>query len=205
MKTKTILIVAICVVCAATLMSGCIDVDDPYTDEARFGAADVREDLASAGTLEIGTYENPTPLGEILTSSTGALDIGIIVIRRGEDVNYMAQRENMFNDEPGRGNEYMLVGIVVAYKEMSHLDNDEKFSLSSYDFDAYANNIECNSPFLVLPDEFDTSLSTYMMPGGVSTVWAIFEVPKESRVTIAYDRTFVRDVYYFDAGIGDFD
>lgn len=159
---------------------------------------------APTPTPKIGTYETPTPLGKRLTSSTGALNIGIASVNRGENVDCMIQRENTFNDRPASGNEYMLVSIIVGYKEMSHLDNDEKFLLSSYDFDAYANNVECDSPFLVLPEEFDTSSSTYMMPGSVSTVWKIFEVPKGERVTIAYDRTFVHDVYYFDTGTGDF-
>ena len=43
-----------------------------------------------------------------------------------------------------------------------------------------------------------------MMPGSATTIWLVYEVPKGEHVTIAYDRLFVEDVYYFDAGTGNF-
>lgn len=232
MTTNTILkIVMLCVVCAATMMSGCLEVDDPVNANTKvetvkdvYGGDTSTSTSTPAPTPNIpipvptitpgsglvkfgtfGTYKNPTPLDLMLISRTGALCICITNINRGEPINNMVQYENMFNDAPKSGNEYMLVGIVVVYIKKNHLDADEKFLLSSNDFDAYANGVECDSPYLVLPDEFDTSTSTYMMPDSASSVWMIYEVPKDARVTIAYDRIFVDDVYYFDAGTENFD
>lgn len=205
MKTNIILKIAmLCVICAATMMSGCLEVETEIVS-AEDSKTEIARTLSDSDLIKFGTYKNPMPLDKILISSTGALAIAITNIRRGDEVNNMIYRENMFNDPPKSGNEYMLVAMNVIYIKMDHLDIDDKFLLSNYDFNAYANGIECDSPFLVLPDELDTSSSIYMMPGSESLVWMVYEVPKNDRVIIAYERMFVDDIYYFDAGTGNFD
>ena len=87
---------------------------------------------------------------------------------------------------------------------MDHLDNDEKFLLSSHDFTAYVNGVECTTPWVVTPDDIDTDMSIYMLPGSVATAWMIYEVPKNEQVIIAYDRIFVDSTYYFNSGTGNF-
>ncbi len=105
----------------------------------------------------------------------------------------------MFNDEPSPGNEYMVVKIKFEY-----LGEDRKFLLSGHDFKAYANDVECETPFLVMPDKYPEMGSIDLMPGGSVEKWNVYEVPKDEQVTIAYERLFVSAIYYFDAGSGNY-
>jgi hypothetical protein len=70
------------------------------------------------------------------------------------------------------------------------LEGDREFYLSSGDFDAYANNAECEDLFVVMPDARPEMQSVTMMPGGTVGKWKCFEVPNGARATIAYDRLF---------------
>lgn len=149
--------------------------------------------------IKIGTYENPVPIGESFLSDTGALQITVTKVERGNHVYDYIANENMFNDEPAPGNEYMVVKIKFEY-----LFGDYEFKLSGHDFYAYANNIECKTPFLVMPDRYPEMGSIGLMPGGTVEKWIVFEVPKDEQVTIAYKRLFVMVEYYFDAGSGDY-
>ena len=148
---------------------------------------------------KIGTYENPAPLGETFLSDTGALRITITEVERGNQVYAYIANENMFNDEPEHGNEYMAVKIKFEY-----LDGGRKFMLSGYDFKAYANNVECEKPFLVMPDRYPEMGSVDLMPGGSVEKWIVYEAPKDEQVTIAYERLFVSAIYYFDVGSGNY-
>ena len=149
--------------------------------------------------VKIGTYENPAPLGETFLSDTGALRIPVTEVERGNQVYAYIANENMFNSEPAPGNEYMAAKIRFEY-----LDGDRKFPLSGYDFKAYANDVECNTPFLVMPDRYSEMGMIDLMPGGAVEKWKVYEVPKGERVTIAYERLFVSSIYYFDAGSGNY-
>ena len=150
-------------------------------------------------TVNIGTYENPAPLGEAFLSKTGTLRITLTEVERGNQVYAFIANENMFNDEPSPGNEYMVVKTKFEY-----LDGDRKFPLSGYDFKAYANDVECETPFLVMPDKYPEMGSIDLMPGGSVEKWNIYEVPKDEQVTIAYERLFVSAIYYFNAGSGNY-
>ena len=143
---------------------------------------------------ELGSYENPVPLGEIFLSVTGALRITMLEVERGESVNNALKEANMFNDDPESGNEYMFVKIGFEY-----LEGDDEFHLSSIDFEAYANNVECEDPFVVMPDDRPEIQSVTLMPGGTVEKWKCFEVPSGARVTIAYNR-LLAPTYYFDVG-----
>ena len=143
---------------------------------------------------KLGSYENPVPMGEAFLSNTGALRITMLEVERGTATRNAIRVANMFNDDPQQGNEYLFVKIRFEY-----LEGDSEFYLSCVDFDAYANNVECNDPFVVMPDNRPEMESVTMMPGGTVEKWKCFEVPNGARVTIAYDRLFA-PTYYFDVG-----
>lgn len=151
--------------------------------------------IPTTAPIKIGTYENPVPMGESFLSDTGALQITVTKVERGNRVYTYIANENMFNDEPAPGNEYMVVKIKFDY-----LFGDYEFHLFGSDFYAYANNIECETPFLVMPDRYPEMGSIGLMPGGTVEKWIVFEAPKDEQVTIAYKRLFVMVEYYFDAG-----
>lgn len=153
----------------------------------------------STPTVKVGTYENPAPLGESFLSNTGSLRITVTEVERGNRVNGIIAEENMFNSEPAPGNEYMIVKIKFEY-----LKGDDKFLLSGHDFKAYANDVECGTPFLVMPDRYPEIGSIDLMPGGTVEKWKVYEVPKGEQVTIAYERLIVSVIYYFDAGSGNY-
>ena len=155
--------------------------------------------VTPAPIVKIGTYENPAPLGESFRSKTGTLRITVTEVERGNRVYAFIANENMFNSEPAPGNEYMAAKIRFEY-----LDGDRKFPLSGYDFKAYANDVECNTPFLVMPDRYSEMEMIDLMPGGAVEKWKVYEVPKGEQVTIAYERLFVSAIYYFDAGSGNY-
>ena len=154
--------------------------------------------VAATPTVKVGTYENPAPLGDPFRSNTGSLRITVTEVERGNRVYAFIANENMFNSEPAPGNEYMVAKIRFEY-----LDGDHKFPLSGYDFKAYANDVECNTPFLIMPDRYSEMGMIDLMPGGAVEKWKVYEVPKGERVTIAYERLFVSAIYYFDAGSGN--
>jgi|LGVF01.1.fsa_nt_gb hypothetical protein len=144
---------------------------------------------------KLGSYENPVPVSEAFLSNTGALRITMLEVERGASVNNAIKEANMFNDDQDSGNEYMFVKIRFEY-----LEGDDEFHLSSSDFEAYANNVECEDPLvLVMPDDRPEMQSVTMMPGGTVEKWKCFEVPSGARVTIAYNR-LLAPAYYFDVG-----
>ena len=144
---------------------------------------------------KLGSYENPVPVGEAFLSNTGALRITMLEVERGASVNNAITEANQFNDDPDSGNEYLFVKIRFEY-----LEGNDEFLLSSSDFEAYANNVECEDPFvLVMPDDRPEIQSVTMMPGGTVEKWKCFEVPSGAQVAIAYNR-LLAPTYYFDVG-----
>jgi len=190
------------------MISGCVDSDNigerpstvtPTTPVATPVTTPVATPVATpVHTKDVGTYLNPVPLNGLLTSDTGIFGICIGEIRRGQQFNNYIKNENMFNDDPTPGYEYMGVLIGFAYV------GQDQYMLSGYDFKVYANNVECNNPFVVTPDEFtELEMATNIMPGGCIAGWKIYEVPKDTQVTLSYERLFAK-AYYLDCGSTNF-
>jgi len=191
-------IIVIPIVCAV-IGAFVFGMGEGIDNQATSAPATSTPKATSAPIIKIGTYENPAQLGESFLSQTGALRITVTEVERGDQVYAYIANENMFNDEPAPGNEYMVVKIKFEY-----LDGDRKFLLSGYDFKAYANNVECEKPFLVMPDRYPEMGSVDLMPGGSVEKWIVYEAPKDEQVTIAYERLFVSAIYYFDVGSGNY-
>jgi len=179
-------------VISATMMSGCIDSDN-------LGSPTSTE-ITSAPTTattpaEAGTYYNPTPLNRIFICNTDGFRMAIITNSRGEEINNIIRNANTFNSDPKSGYEYVMVMILFQ-----NID-DDKHHLSGYDFTAYANNVECPNPFVVLPDQLEKMElgSIDIMPDGSTLGFKIFEVPIGEQVIVCYDRVF-ETAYYFNIG-----
>jgi len=122
---------------------------------------------------------NPAPIGTTLEFeeeddwSYGDYKVKITLksIIRGNVAWNMIEDANMFNDEPGSGNEYILAKIKFEYIESSE---DVKFDLSDYDFDAVSENgMVYDNPSIVQPDP---KLDADLYPGSSNEGWGVFEV-----------------------------
>ncbi len=195
MTTKNITkILTLGLIIIAATMSGCVDSDNigerPSTVTTTPGT--------SASVSDVGTYLNPVVLNNMLISDTGIFGIGIGKISRGEGFNNYIKNENMFNGDPKPRYEYM--GVLISFTYVG----EDQYMLSGYDFKAYANDVECNSVFVVTPDEFtEMEMTTNIMPGGTIAAWKIFEVPIDTQVTLSYERMFDK-AYYLDCGSDNF-
>lgn len=197
MNIKTTIIAAL-VIAVAVMMCGCID--DPNIGEPKTTATRATTTSAAAvpATPEAGTYNDPTPLGMYLVVSGIPCSLGVTNVIRGDEANRYIAQENMFNDAPRSGYEYMFVNIFFLYT------GDGSYTVSSWDFKAYANNAECPKTYVVLPDHIiELPSSIELMPEGSTFGYVVFEVPIGSQVTIGWDRMFSK-TFYLDAGIGDF-
>jgi hypothetical protein len=197
-KLSTGLKIVIIIICFI-IFSMAVETDtNPSTADTTPAATHTPEAPTPSATLdepELGSYENPVLVGESFLSVTGALRITMLEVERGVSVNNAIKAANMFNDDPESGNEYMFVKIRFEY-----LKGDNEFHLLNSDFNAYANNVECEDPFVVMPDDRPEMQSVTMMQGGTVEKWKCFEVPIGAQVTIAYERLFAVPTYYFDVG-----
>jgi len=194
------------IIVAATMMSGCISEDNAPVTTSTYASSAAPTHVAVATPTQVpqtsvrtGTYESPTPLNTALVSDTGIFVIAVSQIVRGDRMDQKLKAENMYNEDPAPGNEYMAVLFFFYY------NGQDKYSLSNFEFNAYANDVECPTPFVILPDEmvkFDTFMT--IMPGGHTSGWKIFEVPAGEQVTLSYERTW-ETPYYLDGGVRDFD
>ena len=190
-NTRKIVILLAVLIIGAT-MSGCIDSDNLGTSPS---TEITSMPTASAIPVERGTYYNPTPLNRVFTCYTDGFQMAIVTTSRGEEINSIIKNGNMFNSDPKSGYEYAMVTIVFQNI------GEDKCCLSGYDFTAYANDVECSDPFVVLSDQLESMElgSINVMPGGNTLGIKIFEIPIGEQVTVCYDRIFETS-YYFDIG-----
>lgn len=188
--TKTVTkIVLISIICAATMMSGCIE-----DDNLGVKTTPVTVSSQTPESVEIGTYYNPVSEDDAISSEDG-FKMNIHSLLRGKDLDNAIMNANTFNSRPKEGYEYVLVFIWFE-----NTGND-KFTLSGYDFKAFANDVECDNTFVVLPDKMEQTELQHIdvMPGGITHGTVVFEVPIDTQVIVCYDRMFSKS-YYFDIG-----
>lgn len=78
--------------------------------------------------------------------------------------------------EPESGN--IFVGIEFTVENISE-DND--ISMASCAFEGYADNFKTNTPFSIVPSEFDTSIFQTVAPNKKLTGWCVVEAPENWR------------------------
>lgn len=82
------------------------------------GEADASaSDDAASTDAEVGTRENPAPLGSVVElSSGGAVEYEVTLGASNLSANDLVAAENQFNDAPPEGFQYALVPVTVTYK-----------------------------------------------------------------------------------------
>ena len=122
---------------------------------------------------------NPAPIGTTLEFededdwSYGNYKVKITLknIIRGSLAWDMIEDANMFNDEPGSGNEYILAKIKFEYIESSE---DVKFDHYDYNFYAVSEDgMVYDSPYIAQPEP---KLDADLYPGSSDEGWKAFEV-----------------------------
>jgi len=175
-----IMVTALAMGCASDSNSGVQEVK-PSTD-----AADSTEGSASETETAApinGSYENPAGIGEtvVISSSGNTFEFSIKEIIRGEKADYIVYSENEFNDKAAAGYEYLFVHSQVAYTEGSN-----SAYLSSGDFKAFCDGVECVESYVVIPDSYKTFSGGEVMPSGVKDGWIVYTVPQGKEVIMSY-------------------
>ncbi len=141
------------------------------------------EESISDETRESGSGNsrtNPARINETLTVKRDTIfdkvtyEIELLEIISGSEAWIMVKDANMFNDEPGTGEEYILAKFRVKVLET---EEDEPYSVSSFEFDAVSKEGVVYSDFVfaaVSPD-----ISTDIYEGGEHVGYASFLVEKE--------------------------
>jgi len=136
----------------------------------------------------IGTRKNPAPLGEsVVFSITAAgipqhkVSLTMTDVITGSKAWSIIYAENMFNDPPQKGYQYVLAKFSMTYLE-DLTELDEPISYSRYHFDsATADFSISDTPSVVTPEPaFDARL----FEGASSSGWVVFEV-KENETSYA--------------------
>lgn len=198
MKFKNSLII-ILMALLMLMAVGCIDSGEiqevkTTTNPSVEAASSVEEALPVKGS-----YKNPATLGEtvVITFGGNVYEVSVSDLIRGAQANKIIISENMFNSEPPSGYEYLLTKVKVAYA-----DGDGSASIGSYDFTAFSEGVECESGFVVLPDNYKELSTGDVMPGGVKDGWIVHTVPQDKEVLIAYKpNMFSETAGYISIGV----
>ena len=158
-----------------------------YTKTVTIGAKETKSIDATIEKIQIGTYENPAKVGDVVRLKTSSIygskvyDVSVIRYIRGSEADNLIQNANMFNSEPKSGYSYLLVKVKVRY--VSGKDSDY---VSSLNFKAYCNGVGYSEAFAVLPDSYSELDYVDMMPGGEISGWIAYEVPTYKDILIEY-------------------
>lgn len=179
---KMLMVFFVCICISASL--GCIGNSD-YTGEST--VVDTNEKIAQEEeeVLKNGTYQNPAPIGEavVLKSSYGYFGIIVGKIIRGTNANDLAHAANQFNDEPSSGYEYVFVNLAYILPDVG---DEQAVTISSFDFKAFSNGVQCDSPMIVMPKSLKEFSRGTVLPGGTKSGWIPFIVPINEEVLISY-------------------
>ena len=173
------------------LVLGCID--EGGIEEVQ-DASSVTEKATSTPTPdappEIGSYNNPAEIGDVITLSSfgDTFKVSVIDVVRGQKANSAIAAENMFSEEPISGYEYCIVKVQLEYFE-----GDDATMTSSYDFKAYSDNVELETGFVVMPNDYPELTTGNIMPGGIKTGWLTYLVPQNKEVIISYQPNMFSD------------
>lgn len=130
-----------------------------------------------------GSLENPADLGEtlIVKKMGKVFEITVLDYLRGDQATQKVLGANMFNEEPVKGYEYLLVKVRVKYTEGEG---------STYvgSFKAYVGGEGFDQKIIVWPQGMkDLDLFKKLLPGGQTDGWMAFIVPKGKEALLAYE------------------
>ncbi len=134
-----------------------------------------------------GSYSNPTSMDEVVTvkTLTGTFEVAITGCIRGEKAYQIVKEANMFNPEPEKRYEYLLIKVRFTY-----VSGKSSNVVSEYSFKAYSDGAGFSPTFVMLPKSMPEFKTVELMPGGEVEGWVPFIVPKEKEVLLAYEYMF---------------
>ena len=199
MKRKnTTGLLAIVAIIAVVMFSGCVEPEvstHPATtptgtvpsETSAPASTTTQTPTPTATPAPRGSYQNPADISETVRVKTGGttLDITVLEVERGETVWEEIYAENMFNDEPKPGFEYLRIKLNVAY-----VSGASSQYISSYSFKAFAAGVGYSSEFVVAPHDKPEFEGVDLMPGGQTEGWIYYMAPKDEEVLISYEELF---------------
>jgi len=181
------------------LVLGCID--EGSIEEVQDASSATEKATSSPtpdATPEIGSYKNPVKIGDVITMSSlgNTFKVSVNDVVRGQKANSAIAAANMFNEEPISGHEYCIVKVQLEYAE-----GDDPTMTSDWDFKAFSDNVELETSYVVMPDNYQKFTTGNIMPGGVKTGWLTYLVPQNKEVIISYQpNMFSKNAAYISIG-----
>lgn len=151
---------------------------DPKTNTASINDKGIS--IATNTSTSNYNRNNPAPIGikqtiiveNIFEKYTAEVTVTDVI--RGDSAWKLIKEANMFNEEPGTDEDYILVKIKV---KIIDVEGDRKVDISSVNFKIYSgNNVEYDN--LVFVAEPEPSLTTSLYEGGEHEGYAVYKVKK---------------------------
>lgn len=167
----------------AILLAGCASEISTRQVEK----AEVEKTAVTTTEEQRGSYTNPASMDEVVTvkTLTGTFEIAVVECIRGERANEIVKSANIFNPEPEKGYEYLLVKVRFSY-----VSGKSSNMVSGYSFKAYSDGAGFSPTFVVLPKSMPEFKIVELMPGGKTEGWIAFTVPRGKDVLLAYEYMF---------------
>ena len=173
-------VVLLAALLTAMLVVGCVTDVSTKTQANEEATATVEEEKR-------GSYDNPASMDEFVTvkTLTGTYEVAVTDCIRGDEAYSIIKVANMFNPDPEKGYEYLLVKVRFAY-----VSGESSDTVSEYSFKAYSDGTGFSPTFVVMPKSMPEFKTVDLMPGGKVEGWIPFIVPKGKRVLLAYEYLF---------------
>lgn len=127
------------------------------------------EEPAQESAPEEGTRKNPYPIGSAVTDGDWTVTINSVTLNANDAIT----AENMFNDAPADGTQYLMVNLTATY---NGAEADGMMPMLTLEYvTADGNTINSYDAMIVPPEQFD-SLST-LYEGASTTGNLAFAVP----------------------------
>ncbi|MBP2030217.1 hypothetical protein J2755_001151 [Methanohalophilus levihalophilus] len=146
---------------------------------------DAQEDLPEvAVTSHAGTYEDPVILGEAAkcTSPLATYFVSATDVIRGVEANDIVLSGSEFNDLAPEGYEYFLVNVSVKYG-----NGENSVIMSSKDFKAFCEGVECNLSYALLPDDMQKFSKGGIASDGKKHGWLVYLIPQNKTVLLEFN------------------
>lgn len=105
---------AVVVASLSTALNGNVEVtspDEPGVVAEESEDSEPAEDAEEAPAAQLGTRENPIPLGTAFSSDEWTVVVNSVTLDAADQI----VTESMINDEPDAGTEYLLINYTVTY------------------------------------------------------------------------------------------
>lgn len=154
---------------ALLALTGCSTATAEKPAAAEPAEETTTEAPAEEAAPEEGTRANPYPIGTAITDGDWTVTINSVTLDGTEAVI----AENMFNEAPAEGTQYMLVNVTATYNGDNQDGTIPMLNLEYVTVDG--NTINSFDAMVVPPEQFDSTATLY--PGASTTGNFSFPVP----------------------------